>query len=604
MKKNQDIANILRKIANYLAMEDVIFKPYAYQKAAFALENLKQDVEDIYKKGEKKGLENISGIGKNIAKKIEEYLKTGKIKYYQDLKKKMPVNIEELMIIEGLGPKMIKVLYQKLKIKNLKDLEKAANTHKIAPLFGFGKKIEENILQGIKFLKRNKEKFLLGEVLSQVKEVYQKLKSLKEIEKISLAGSIRRMKEIIGDVDFLVVSRSRQRGSSDRAGKKIMNFFVQLPGVIKVWGKGSTKSSVRMKMDFSSVREFFPNEIDMDIRVVSKKSYGSALQYFTGSKEHNIALRKIAISKGLKLNEYGLFRGSKIIAGKTEKEIYKALNMKWIPPELRENQGEIEKALRSFQGKSNGLPRLINYKDILGDLHCHSNWTKQKDSIEDLAETAFKMGYSYLGISDHTKFLKIEHGLNESQLREQRKQIDNLNKKFKIKGLRFKILQGAEVNILNNGSIDINDEALKNLDYVIAGVHSQFKMEKKRMTERIIRAMKNPNIDIIAHLTGRLIQEREEYDIDFDKILRIAQETRTILEINSFPKRLDLKDIYIKQAKEKGVKMIISSDSHKKEHLSFIEFGIAQARRGWAERKDIVNAYPINEMLRFLKHNK
>ncbi|MGB9598848.1 MAG: DNA polymerase/3'-5' exonuclease PolX, partial [Minisyncoccales bacterium] len=436
--------------------------------------------------------------------------KTGKIKYYEDYKKKYPINLEELMGIEGVGPKRIKVLYEKLKIKNLKDLEEAAKAHKIAPLFGFGEKTEKNILEAIEFAKRSKGRFLLGDILPRVKEVYEKLKSLKEVERIDAVGSIRRMKETIGDVDFLVISKKP---------KPIMDFFVSLPGVIKVWGKGNTKASVRMKEGF-----------DMDIRVLPKRSYGAALQYFTGSKEHNIALRKIAIDKDLKLSEYGLFKGPKMIAGESEEEIYQKLGMDWIPPELREDRGEIEAAL---EGK---LPKIIGYKDIKGDLHCHSKWDGGANEIEEIANYAIKMGYEYVGIADHTKFLKIEHGLDEKKLLEQRKEIEKLNSKFKKQ--KFKILQGCEANILPDGKIDIKDEVLKKLDFVIAGVHSRFKMTKKEMTERIIRAMKNPNVDIISHPTGRLIQKRDEYQIDFEKILKAAKETGTILEINSYPERL------------------------------------------------------------------
>ncbi|PJE69448.1 MAG: DNA polymerase III, partial [Candidatus Staskawiczbacteria bacterium CG10_big_fil_rev_8_21_14_0_10_38_10] len=353
---NQELAKIFYEIAFFLKMEGVAFKPYAYEKAALALETLKKDVGEVYngtadisakggyKEGGIKELEKIPGVGKSIAEKIEEYIKTGKIKYYEEFKKKLPVDLEEIIAVEGMGPKKTKVLYQKLGIRNLKDLEEAAKFHKIAPLFGFGKTTEKNILEGIKFLKRSKGRFLLGEILPVVKEISEKFKKLKEVKSISPAGSVRRMKETIGDVDFLVISRNP---------KKVMDFFVSLPGVIKIWGKGSTKASVRMRDGF-----------DMDIRVVPKKSYGSALQYFTGSKEHNIITRKIAMDKGLKLSEYGLFKGSKMIAGKTEEEIYKTLGMDWIPPELRENEGEIEAALRSAQGKLPGLPQLIEYGDI------------------------------------------------------------------------------------------------------------------------------------------------------------------------------------------------------------------------------------------------
>jgi DNA polymerase (family 10) len=589
--RNQEIAKIFYGIASYLETESVAFKPYAYEKAAINLETLEEDVEEIYKKGGLKALKSLPGIGKSTALKIEEYLKTNKIKYYEQLKKKMPFNLEEIIAVEGMGPKKAKVLYQKIGIKNIKDLEKAAKAGKIARLFGFGEKTEKNIIEGIAFLKRSKGRFLLGEILPKAKEVYEKLKSLKEVERIDYAGSIRRMKETIGDVDFLVVSQKPQivvkedkSSSSPFAAARVMDFFVSLPGVIKIWGKGATKASARMK-----------DGVDMDIRVVPKRSYGSALQYFTGSKEHNIVTRKIAIDKGLKLSEYGLFRGAKKIAGENEEGIYKKLGMDWMPPEMRENQGEIEAALE------HKLPKVIGYKDIKGDLHCHSDWDGGANSIKEMAEAAEIMGYEYIGIADHTKFLRIEHGLNEKQLEQRNKEIDKLNEKFKVQDLKLKVLKGAETNILNDGTIDIKDESLAKLDFVIAGIHSSFKMEKDRMTERIIRAMKNPNVDIISHPTGRILKRRDEYQIDFDKILKVAKETGTILEINSYPVRLDLNDQNIRRAKTAGVKMVINTDSHHKDQLRFIEFGIAQARRGWAEKEDIINTQPLEKLLKFFK---
>ncbi len=556
-------------------MEEDPFRPQAYQKVAFVLENMEEDVSEIYKRMGIKGLEDIPGVGEGIALKIEEYLKTGKIRYYGKLKRKSPVDLEKLTAIEGMGPKRIKVLYKELGVRNVKDLEKAAKAHKIAPLFGFGEKMEKNILEGIEFFKKSSGRFLLGEILPATKEICEKLKNLKEVEKITMVGSLRRMKETIGDVDFLVVSKNP---------KKVMDFFVSFSGVVKVWGKGSTKSSVRMEEGF-----------DVDIRVVKEKNYGAALQYFTGSKEHNIATRKIAISKGLKLNEYGLFKGSKMIAGKTEEEVYRKLGMEWIPPEIRENRGEIEAALKGE------LPKLIKLKDIKGDLHCHSDWDGGEHSISEMSQKAMDRGYKYLGISDHTKFLRIENGLNEKQLSQQRKEIDGLNTKYKIQNTKFVILQGAETNILNDGSIDINNEALKNLDYAMAGIHSNLKMSKAKMTERIIKAIKNPHINIISHPTGRLLKRREEYQIDFDKILRVARQFGVILEINSFPLRLDLDGQHIKRCKEEGVKMVINTDSHHKEQMRYMELGVAQARRGWAEKEDIINTKPLKKLLKYFK---
>src|SRR3989338_3168057 len=589
--KKQEIAKICYEIADFLQMEGVAFKPFAWRKVAEVLETMEEDADDIYKKGGIEALEGITGVGKSIAQNIEEYLKTGRMRYWERLKKKTPVDMDELTRVEGLGPRKVKVLYQKLEIRNLKDLERAAKAHKIRPLFGFGEKTEKNILQGIEFLKRSKGRFLLGEILPRAKEVLEKLKKLPEVEKIDMAGSLRRMKETIGDVDFLAIAK---KGSA----AKIMDFFVSLPGVARVWAKGGTKASVRFKEGF-----------DMDIRVLQPKSYGSALQYFTGSKEHNIALRRIAMDKGFKLSEYGLFRGSKMIAGHTEEEIYKALGLQWLAPELREDQGGLKAALE------NKLPQIIDYRDIKGDLHVHSDWDGGENSIEELARWAQKMGYEYLGISDHTKALHIEHGLDEAKIIQRNKEIDKLNEKLKMKNEtptpkgwgsdrsvgEFKILKGVEANIMKDGSIDIRDDVLAQLDFVIAGIHSNMKIDRQSMTERMIKAMKNPNVDIISHPTGRILKKRDEYQIDFDAVLRAAKETGTILEISAWPERLDLNDQNIRKAKEAGVKMIINTDSHNKNQLHLMEFGVAQARRGWAAKEDIINYWPLEKLLTYFK---
>lgn len=571
---NQEIAKIFNDIARFLEIDGVAFKPYAYKRAAFSIEALSEDIGDIYRSGGKKALEEISGVGKAMSDHIEEYLKTGKIKIYEQFKKKLPVRMEELLKVEGLGPKKVKVLYQKLGIKNLKDLEKGIKKHQIASIFGFGEKTEKNILQSLDFLKRSKGRSLLIDALPFATEVLKKLESLKEVEKISLAGSLRRKKETIGDVDFLVVSKNP---------KKVMDFFCKLPGVEKIWGKGGTKASVHMKDGF-----------DMDLRVVPGKSYGSALQYFTGSQDHNIATRKIAIEKSLKLSEWGLFSGSRQIASKTEEEVYTALGLEWMPPEIRENAGEIEASLNGT------LPKLVELKDIKGDLHCHSNWDGGQNSIEVMTQSAMGLGYEYIGISDHTKFLKIEKGLNEKQLLQQQIEIKKINGKLERQGLKFRILHGCEANVLNNGSIDISDEVLAKLDYVIVGVHSTLKMEKKEMMTRIITAMKNPHVDILAHPTGRIVGQRDEYAIDFDKVLKTAKSTGTILEINSSA-RLDLRDLYIRRAKNEGVKMIINTDSHQKEQMNLMEYGIFQARRGWAEKEDIINTNSVEQLLKYFK---
>ena len=573
--KNKEIAKLFYEISEYLEMERVPFKPYAYQKAALTMEGLQDDVATIYQRGGLKALKQIPGVGESIALKIEEYLKTGTMQYYQEFKKKLPIELDEIIAVEGVGPQKAKVLYEQLGIKTLSDLEEAAQAHKIAPLFGFGEKTEKNILEAIEFLKKSKGRFLLGEILPLALEILAKLKGLPEVEQIDAAGSLRRMKETIGDVEFLVISQHPD---------KVMDFFVSLPGVVKVWGKGATKSSVRLKEGF-----------DMDLRVIPPESYGAALQYFTGSKEHNIALRKIALDQGLKLSEYGLFKGAAPVAAGTEAEVYKKLGLPWIPPELREDRGEIAAAAA---GK---LPEIIGYQDLKGDLHVHCDWDGGANSLAEIAQAAMSLGYEYVGIADHTKFLRIEHGLDEKALGERNKEIDRLNQQFQKSGRNFKILKGCEANIMPDGSIDIEDEALAQLDFVIGGVHSHFKMPAAEMTQRIIKAMENPHVDIISHPTGRIIKRRQEYEIVFEKILQVAQATGTILEINSYPERLDLGDVNILAAKQAGVKMVINTDAHHLDQLRFIKFGIAQARRGWAEKGDIVNAWPAAELLGRLK---
>ncbi len=570
---NKEISKILFEISEYLAMDDVEFKPRAYEKAAEIIEDLNEEVEDIYKRDGIKGLEKIPTIGKAIAEKIEELIKTGKLKYYNELKKKMPVELGELTVIEGIGPKTIKRLYKNLGVKNLKDLEKVAKSGKIRDLEDFGEKTEENILKRIAFYEKSNERFLLVSAIEKTRKIEEKIKQIPGVKKAVTVGSIRRMKETIGDGDILVSVLS------EKTGKEVMDFFVNMPEVIHVYAKGRTKSSIRLK-----------NNMDVDLRVVSEQGFGAALQYFTGSKAHNIALRKIAIKKGFKLNEYGLYRKNKQIAGKGEEEIYEKLGLQYIDPEIREDEGEIG---ASKMGK---LPKLIKYNDLKGDLQIQTTWSDGSGTIEEYIEQALKMGLEYILITDHTRSLAIANGLDEKRLLKQGKEIDKLNQNSK-----FKILKGAEVNILKDGSLDIKDEALKKLDVVGIAVHSGFKMSRKEMTERIIKAMKNPNADILFHPTGRIINRRPPYQLDIEKIIRVAKQTKTVLEINANPARLDLKDEYIKMVKKAGVKMSISSDAHKCSQLEYLEFGIAQARRGWAEKKDIINAWPLEKMLKMLK---
>ena len=568
---NKELAAIFSAIALYLHIDDVPFKPQAYERAAEVLGTLPEDVEAIYKEKGEKGLDAIPGIGKGMIVKIEEYIQTGKIKEYEQLRKKIPVDIEELTRVEGLGPKMVRDLYKHLNIKTLGDLEKAAKTGRIRNLPRFGEKTEQNILQGIEFVKRSTGRWLLGDIYPFVEDLQEKLQQSPAVQQAVAAGSIRRMKETIGDVDILV--------ASDKPEQAIRHFLSLVPQE-KIWGKGSTKVSVRTKDGF-----------DIDLRILTEAVFGAGLQYFTGSKEHNVKLRTYAASKGYKLNEYGLYKGKKLVACRTEEDVYKALGMAYIEPELREDQGEIDKALDGT------LPKVIPYGSLRGDLQIQTNWTDGKDSIEEMAKEAKTRGLEYIVITDHTRDLAMTGGLDEKKLLRQAAEIDKLNKK--LSGIR--VLKGAEVNIRKDGSLDIADEALAKLDVVGISVHSNFKMTKKDMTERITRAMENPHADILFHPTGRLIHKREAYDVDMDAVIAVAKNTGMVLEINAFPERLDLRDQDIKKAKEAGCAFAIDSDAHATEHILYLRYGVGQARRGWVEKKDVVNTWPLKKMLSFLK---
>ena len=569
--RNTELAQIFREVALYLEMKEEPFKPRAYEKVAYSLEALEEPVGEIYRRGGVKALRAIPGVGQAIAEKIEEVIRTGRLRYYEELKKEVPVDVRGLTAIEGIGPKSVKLLYEKLAIKTAADLEKAARAGKIRGLPHFGEKMEQKILKGIDFLKQGSGRFPLGSALPLIGEIEQRLRELPEVEEVVVAGSTRRWKETIGDADILAISRKPE---------KVMEFFVSMSEVMHVQGQGKTKSTVKLK-----------NGMDVDLRVVPRESFGAALNYFTGSKDHNVALRKIAQEKGLKLNEYGLFRGNKRIAGKTEEEIYKALGLAFIPPELRENQGEIEAAQKGE------LPNLVGYRDLRGDLQTQTTWTDGANSIEEMAGEAKRLGLEYIAITDHTKGLAMTGGSDEKKLLKQMAEIDKINRS--LKGIT--ILKGAEVNINKDGTLDIKDEVLARLDVVGIAVHSHFNLPKREMTERIVRAMRNPHADILFHPTGRVIQKREPYDVDMDALIKTAKETGTVLEIDAYPDRLDLKDGHIRKAVEAGVKLVIDSDAHSVNHMRFLEFGVAQARRGWAEKKDVINTRPLKEFLKCLK---
>lgn len=585
---NQEIAKIFSEIGEYLEMNDDSFRAKAYERVATVISGMEESVDKIYEGGGLKALEEISGVGESIGSKIEEYLKTGKIKYFEELKKKTPVDISTLTNIEGLGPKKIKALYRELGIKTVAQLEKAARAGKIRKLAGFGEKTEVNILKGIEFLETSGKRFILPQVFYDVEAIKNKVGELPEVLRVEIAGSARRKKETIGDLDILAIVKNGK--GYNKNSERVMDFFSKMPEVKNIYSKGTTRSSVKLN-----------NGMNVDLRILREESYGAGLMYFTGSKEHNIELRRLAISLGYKLNEYGLFeeKSGKMIAGKTEEEIYNKLGLTYITPEMRENTGEIALA-KLVRGKG-GLPKLIGYDEMMGDLQVQTNWSDGENSIEECAEEAIKRGLKYILITDHSKRLTVANGLDEKRIVEQGKLIDNLNAGFKKRKIDFVILKGIECDILKNGEMDIPDRILKQLDIVGGSVHSYFNLPVIEQTKRIIRAMNNPNVDIIFHLTGRIINQRKAIEIDFEDIVRAAILTKTTLEIDSFPDRLDLKDDYIRKCVDLGVKLSIDSDAHAISHFKYLEFGIAQARRGWATRKLIVNAWPVDECLRLVR---
>ena len=572
---NNELAKILYEMAELLEMKNVPFKPRAYEKASYSLSALEEDVADIYKKGGKKALEKIPGVGRGIAERIEEYLKYRRIKDYQTLKKAFPIDISGLTAIEGVGPKMIKTLYEKLRVKNVKDLEKAARSGKIHKLAHFGTRSEEKILKGIEFHKKGHGRFLLGEVLPLARSIKERLAALNAVENIELAGSLRRGQETVGDIDILIVSASPA---------KVMDFFSSLKEVAHVYAKGNTKTSVRLR-----------SGIDADLRVVPKDSFGAALQYFTGNKDHNVALRKIAIKKGYKLNEYGIYKGKRRIAGESEEGVYRALGLSFVPSEARMNWGEIELA------QKNNFPKLVEVCDLKGDLQTQTSWTDGSNSILEMAYEAERLGHEYIAITDHTKSLAMTGGPDEKKILRQMAEIDRINHKLKTKNSKLKILKGAEVNILKDGSLDISDKVLAKLDVAGAAVHSHFNLPRLEQTKRITRAMQNPHIDILFHPTGRIINRREPYEVDMSMIIETAKKTGTILEIDAHPWRLDLKDEHIREAREAGVKMVINPDAHSTSELSYLEYGVFQARRAWCQKNDIINTKPLKDFLKALK---
>ena len=572
MSKNAEIAQIFEQMAGMLSiLDENPFKIRAYKKAALNILELDENIED---RVEKDDVTDIPGVGKELASKVKEYVETGDIEEFEKLQEIVPLEMTELLGILGLGPKTLSLLYRELDVRSLEDLEKVLDGEEVLKFKGLGQKKVDEIKKGIPLLKEKRERTHLGVALPLAEEIKKQVESIKGTEGTIIAGSLRRMRETIKDIDILTISDDTE---------KTVKEFTKMPFVKEVLASGSTKGSVITK-----------DEMQVDLRVVGPESYGGALLYFSGSKAHNVRLRGMAQKKGLRINEYGIFKGEKKLAGETEKEMYENLGLPLISPELREDRGEIEAAV---EGK---LPHLIKLSDIKGDLHMHTTWSDGKASIEDMAKSAMELGYKYIAITDHSPSSTIANGLSVERLKDKKKELNSVNKK--IKGIN--ILMGSEVDIKNDGSLDYPDEVLKKLDVVIASVHSGFKMDRETITKRILKALENPYVHAIGHPTGRLINEREPYDIDIDRLIETALKYDKALEVNSSYLRLDLKDLHVKKAVEAGVKIIISTDAHRPVDLLQMRYGVGTARRGWVQKKDVLNALEFGELNEWLKSKK
>jgi DNA polymerase (family 10) len=573
--RNLEVAQILREIGVLLEIKgENRFRVLAYQEAARKIENWPEAIEKLAEEGK---LREISGIGEGLSTKIEEYLRTGKIDYLEELTKEIPRELIGLTEIPGVGPKIARQLYSELGVVNIEQLEQAIQEHRLQNLPGFGIKSEEKIRKGIDIIKKSTGRMLLGYALPLAEEVITFLRENNQIDNISTAGSLRRMKETIGDIDILASTADAER---------MMETFTKLPMVKQVIAHGTTKSSI---LTYEGVQ--------IDLRVVDNQCFGAALQYFTGSKEHNVKLREYAQKKGYKINEYGIYRidDEEKKGGEKEEEIYQILGMEWIPPEMREDQGEIEAALQKR------LPVLVDIKDIQGDLHVHSNWSDGLVSIEEMALAATKKGYQYLAICDHTQGLAVASGLTPEQIQERRKEINQWNQNHS----EIFVLEGVEANILGDGSIDLPDEVLAQLPIVVAGIHTGLSQTTEKINQRLEKAFKNPYVQIISHPTGRLINKRDATQGDLALLFKYAQQTTTALEINAQPERLDLKDIDARQANEKyQIKLVISTDSHDPSSLNLMRLGVAQARRAWLSNKDILNTYNKGQLLETLQKKR
>ncbi|MEA2051227.1 MAG: DNA polymerase/3'-5' exonuclease PolX, partial [Euryarchaeota archaeon] len=561
---NLDMARIFDEIADIFEVKgENPFKIRAYRRAARTIESLTQDLKVIAERGGVSELKKIPGVGEGIAKKILEIAKTGDCKKHRELTQEVPSGVLELLAIPRVGPKTIAKVHDELGICSIAELEEAAKSHNLETLPGLGAKVEENILKGIAQYRSYKGRVLLSEALPRAESIVTELKKLNAVAKITIAGSLRRMRETIGDIDILVVS--------NRPGA-VMDAFTCLDGVEDIVAKGDTKSSILLR------------GINVDLRVVDEASFGAAAHYFTGSKHHNIRIRELGMKQGLKINEYGIFRGDERIGGDDEADVFASVGLAYIPPELREDRGEIEAA------KANRIPKLVAANDIKGDLHVHTNWSDGKNTIEEMALTAISSGYEYIALADHSPAVGIAGGMNEDKITKREVEIEQVNKRFEDEGINFSVLSASEVDIKSDFSMDFPDDVLKSLDVVVGAIHTKFSQDRETMTKRIVTAMENPNVDIIAHPTGRLLGKRDPYEVDMEQLMESAKATGTILELNSFPGRLDLNDVHCKMAKGYGVLIAISTDAHDAMQMrDVIKYGVATARRGWLEPKDVVN---------------
>jgi len=572
MSTNAKVSQILYQIGEVLTIKEDRFRSRAFNTAAQRIVSLTEDIRKIRDRGE---LQEIPGVGKGIAAVIKEFLDTGSSKVLEELEASLPPGVREMMGLEGVGPKKAVRLQKALSIASIDDLEKAAKEGRIRGLKGFGEKTEANILEAIEDLKSRQGRFLLGAVLPVIEEIKVYMVESDAVLAVEIAGSARRRRDTVGDLDVLV-SSLRPDDVSER--------FVSMPPVARVVSHGSTRSTVVME-----------NFLQVDLRVVPPESYGAALQYFTGSKDHNVKLRTIAVRAGYKLNEYGLFdrETDEVVAGEDEEGIYRALGMDLMPPELRENRGEIEAAIEG------ALPSLVTMDDIKGDFHIHSTWSEGTASIEAMAEKAMSLGLEYMAICDHTKSLYIANGLDEERLREQMKEIDGING-----GLDgFTILKGTECDILSDGRMDLPDSLLGDLDFVVGSVHSAFRQDIGTMTDRILKAIHNEHVDCIGHPTGRLIQKRRAYEVNLERVFEAAAEQGVMMEINAYPERLDLDDVNCRAAMEQGITVVIGTDSHAPSQMEFMPLGVSVARRGWLEAENVANTHSLEELRRLLSRN-